>query len=120
MSADTKQLSAGDWLFGKILHLGANWQTTISGVGAGIMFLLTVVAAMPYELGAIADLFPPSVKGKLAAWAAAATAILKIWNAIAQKSKNVTGGDTQQTLDGNLAKPGTQTMVDLTKEAKPA
>lgn len=118
--ADDKALSPGDWFFGKVLHMGANWQTTLSGVGAALMLLLTIVAALPYELGALADVFPPNVKMKLAAWAAVATTVLKIWNALAQKSRNVTGGNTQQTTTGELAKPGDQTLVDITKEAQPA
>lgn len=36
------------------------------------------------------------------------------------KDKNVTGGNVQQTLDGAPAKPGTQTLVDITKESPPA
>lgn len=115
-----KQLGAGDWFFGKLLRMGANWETTLSGIGASLMFGLTIIAGLPYELGPLADIFPPTVKGIITPCAAVATVILKIWNSWAQKSRNVTGGDTQQTIDGSLAKPGEQTLVDLTKEARSA
>lgn len=100
--------------------MGANWQTTLSGVGAALFLVLTIVAALPYELGAIADIFSPDLKIAVVKFGAGATAALKIWNAFAQKSRNVTGGSTQQTLQGDLAKPGEQTLVDLTKDAPPA
>lgn len=115
-----KQLSAGDWFFGKVLHMGANWQTTLSGVGAALFMALTILSSASYQLGDIATIIPPRVKGWLTGASLAATVILKIWNAIAQKSKNVTGGATQQTMDGSLARPGEQTLVDLTKQAPPA
>jgi hypothetical protein len=40
-----------------------------------------------------------------------------VWNAVVQKDKNVTGGAVQQTLHGNYAQPGTQTLVDITQES---
>jgi hypothetical protein len=118
--AGNPQLSAGDWFFGKVLRMGANWQTTLSGIGAAVFFGLTTLAGLSYQFGDVANFLPPTVKKWVTIISAAATVVLKIWNSLAQKSKNVTGGNTQQTLDGELAKPGTQNLVDLTAQAPPA
>jgi hypothetical protein len=94
--------------------LRANWKTTVSGIGAAICSLLTIVAALPYEAGGVADVFPVSLKPKIMMASAAAALLLKIANSLAQKDKDVTGGSVQQTLGGNLADRGTQTLVDQT------
>lgn len=96
---------------------GANWKTTVSGIGAAIFGLLTILAALPYEMGDVANLFPPAWKAKIAAVAALAAALLKIWNSVAQKDRDVTGGTKQQTVSGAVADPGTQTLVDETVKA---
>lgn len=93
---------------------GANWQTTVSGIGTAIFSILTLLAALPYETGGIANLFPVEWKPTVLAWSAIAAVILKIWNAIKQKDKNVTGGIVQQTVSGDVADPGTQDLVDKT------
>jgi hypothetical protein len=92
----------------------ANWRTSVSGIGAALFSLLTIVAALPYEAGGVADVFPVSLKPKIMMASAAAALLLKIANSLAQKDKNVTGGNVQQTLQGNFAKVGTQTLVDAT------
>jgi hypothetical protein len=114
------KLSAGDWFFGKVLCMGANWRTTVSGIGSAIAAALTVLGLIPYELGSLGDIFSPKVKAFLVSVGLFATTVLRIWNAFSQKDRNVTGGQTQQTVDGDLAKPGTQNLVDATLEAKPA
>jgi hypothetical protein len=78
------------------------------------------LAALPYETGGIAEIFPPSWKQKILVISAIAAFALKVWNSIQQKSKEVTGGSVQQTLTGEVAKSGTQTLVDITKESPPA
>lgn len=98
------------------MKLPANWKTSVSGIGAAIFSLLSILAALPYETGGIANLFPVEWKPKILQISIIAALILKIWNSTSQKDKNVTGGSVAQTLDGNIAKPGTQTLVDLTKE----
>lgn len=113
-------LSAGDWFFGKFLRMGANWQTTLSGIGGVTFEGLTILSGASYALGDIAMVIPASMKAKIFGASLCAQVLLKIWNSIAQKSKNVTGGNRQQTIDGDLAKPGTQTMVDATAAAPPA
>ncbi len=118
--SDDKALSAGDWFFGKVLHMGANWATTLSGIGSEIGSVLLVLSILPYTLGDLATIIPPAWKAKMVVVALIAKTLLGVWNSLAQKSKNVTGGDLQQTLDGQIAKPGTQTLVDLTKQTPPA
>jgi hypothetical protein len=110
------KLSAGDWFFGKVLRMGANWQTTVSGVGAALFFGLTTLAGLSYQFGDIAAFMPPEVKKWVTIISLGATVALKAWNALVQKSKNVTGGSQAQTLTGDIAKPGTKTMVDMTRE----
>jgi hypothetical protein len=97
--------------------LGANWRTSVSGIGAAIFGLLTMVAALPYEMGDVANIFPPEWKAKIATASAIATLVLKWWNATAQKDKIVTGGTTQQTVSGAVADQGTQALVDATVTA---
>lgn len=94
--------------------IGANWKTTVSATGAGLFSLLTILAALPYELGEIATIIPPAWKAKVAMISAAATLILRIINGLVQKDRNVTGGTTQQTASGGVAEAGTQTLVDQT------
>lgn len=76
--------------------IGPNWKTTVSGIGAALFGLLTLLAALPYSLGDIATIIPPEWKGKIAALGLIAGTVLKIWNSTQQKDKNVTGGTVQQ------------------------
>jgi hypothetical protein len=78
---------------------GPNWQTLISGIGAAIFSLLTVLSALPYTIGEAASIIPPEWKGKVFGLCAISTAILKTWNSIQQKDKNVTGGSVPQTIE---------------------
>lgn len=114
------KLSAGDWFFGKVLRMGANWATTISGIGAAVGFGLTTLAGLSYQFGDIASFFPPAVKKWVTIISALSTVALKIWNSLEQKSRNVTGGNVQQTTSGDLAKPGTQNLVDATQQSPAA
>src|SRR5438132_981499 len=114
-------LSAGDWFFGKVLHMGANWKTTLSGVATSISFFLTMLASLSYGIPTpLTEAMSPKVKGWIASIGIFSTTALHIWNSICQKSKNVTGGDTQQTISGDLARPDTQNLVEATKQAQPA
>lgn len=97
--------------------IGANWRTSISAIGAAIFSLLTIIAALPYELGSVATIIPPEWKAKLAIVAAIAATILKVINGLVQKDKQVTGGTTMQTVNGTVADPGTRTLVDETVKA---
>jgi hypothetical protein len=112
-------LSAGDWFFGRVIRMGANWQTTLSGIGGAIFECLTLLSGASYALGDVALVIPAPVKAKIFGASLTAQIILKIWNAFVQKSKNVTGGNTQQTMTGDLTKPGDQTLVDVTKASSP-
>lgn len=96
---------------------GANWKTSVSQIGVAIFSLLTLLAALPYQLGEISTIIPPEWKARVFTIGAIATAILRVWNGLNQKDKNVTGGTVQQTVSGDVAKPGTQSMVDDTVRA---
>ena len=99
------------------MSLPANWKTTISGIGAAIFSLLSILAALPYENGVLANIFPVEWKPRILQISIVAALILKIWNSMVQKDKNVTGGTTQQTTRGAVAEAGTQTLVDATVRA---
>jgi hypothetical protein len=99
------------------MQLPANFRTTLTGIGAAVFSLLTILAALPYETGALANIFPIEWKPKIFAASAIAAVILKIWNSVVMKDKAVTGGKVQQTLTGAVADPGTQTLVDETVKA---
>ena len=62
-----------------------NWKTTLSGIGAALTSALTVIAALPYQLGDVATLIAPEWKAKVAVAGLVATTILRVMNSIAQK-----------------------------------
>lgn len=64
-----------------------NWKTTWSGIGSKSMFFLAVVAAAPYQLPTIGDVFPPKLKGYILFGGAVAGLILGCINAVMQKDK---------------------------------
>jgi len=99
--------------------LGANWKTTLSMWGATLMGALTFIASLSYDQGPLSMVFSPEYKPIITKVAGIAAIILFFYNGVQQKSKNVTGGNVQQTEDGSLAKPGTQTLVDLTRQSPP-
>ncbi len=84
---------------------GANWRTTISGIGTALFSSLTVLAALPYDMGDIANIFDPTWKRRITITAAVAAFALKWWNAVVQKDRTVTGGALQQDAKGAIAKP---------------
>ncbi len=96
---------------------GANWKTTLSGIGSAIFSLLTVMAALPDTLGAISTIIPEQYKHYLVIVGLVGATGLKVWNSVAQKSKEVTGGTVQQTTSGAPAAAGTQNLVDMTVKA---
>lgn len=79
--------------------------------------LLTILAALPYETGGMANLFPVEWKPTILAVSAISALALRIWNSLAQKDRVVTGGLVQQTVSGAVADSGTQTLVDETVKA---
>jgi hypothetical protein len=98
---------------------GANWKTTLTAAGTALMAAITFLSGISYDQGPIALVIPPKYKPTVTMIAGGCTLILWVWNGIHQKSSDVTGGKHQQTLDGDLAQPGTQTLVDLTKASSP-
>lgn len=96
---------------------GANWKTTVSGIGSAIFSLLTILAVFPETMGSLAPLLPEEYRRYIVIAGAVGAAGLKVWNSIAQKSKEVTGGSVQQTISGAPAAEGTQNLVDMTVKA---
>ena len=100
--------------------LGANWRTTVSGIGAGISSLLAVLSTISLtpEGQAVVGFLSPSQKTTVAVGSAVAALAFKFWNSLVQKDRNVTGGTTQQTSDGARARD-TSTSVLQTIKADP-
>jgi len=98
---------------------GANWKTTVSQAGVAIFSLLTLLAALPYQLGEIATIIPPEWKSKVVAVGAFATLVLRLINGWQQKSKDVTGGTVQQTADNSVAVTQSTDAVVATTLANP-
>lgn len=96
---------------------GANWQTSVSGIGGVLMAFIAWLATLSYDQGGIALIIPVEYKPWVTKIAALAGLILLGWNAIQQKSKNVTGGMIQQTKSGAVADEGSQALVDATIKA---
>jgi hypothetical protein len=101
---------------------GANWKTSVSGIGSAIFGLLTMLAALPYDLGNVATIISPEWKGKIVTVGIIATLALRVWNSLQQKDKNTTGGTVQQTADGSVASRASQadsSSVIETQQAAP-
>ncbi|MFZ4597831.1 MAG: hypothetical protein ACOYNN_04225 [Terrimicrobiaceae bacterium] len=64
-----------------------NWQTTISGIGAAAFSILTVLAALPYQIGDLATVIPSEYKEKVFLVSMIAAALLRVWNSVAAKDK---------------------------------
>lgn len=99
--------------------IGANYRTTLSNFVALIFTSATAIAAAPSEL----DVLPQSLypyRLRIIAACGFIAFISRLLNGSFQKDKTVTGGSTMQTLSGNVAEPGSQTMVDATLLASKA
>lgn len=72
--------------------LGLSWRSTLTGIGTALFSLLTVLAALPYELGDVALIIPAEWKAKVAVTGAIAALILRVLNALVTKDRQVTGG----------------------------
>jgi predicted outer membrane lipoprotein len=99
--------------------LGANYKTLLSGIGIALFALLNALALAPTELGDFGMIIPPTWKAKILMVSLAAAFIMRILNAVHQKDKSVTGGSVQQTLGGDVAPVGTQSLVAETSKASP-
>lgn len=75
---------------------GANWRTSLSGIGTAITGALTALAGLPYEQGGIAVMIPPDWKPVVFKWAGIATVILFIIKSTQGKDKQVAGNGTVQ------------------------
>lgn len=117
---EEKQFSAGDWFFGKILRMGANWKTTLGGLLSELFLVLTVLSIAPYTLPPeVTSIIPGKLKAIFLSVCLTAKVIVSLWTWWNTKSKDVTGGSKQQDMSGASVKPGNQNLVDLTLEATP-
>jgi hypothetical protein len=103
--------------------LGANWRTTVSGIGTAISSFLAVLATISLtpEAQSVIAFLNDSQKKQVAIGSAIAALAFRFWNSLVQKDKNVTGGTTQQTATGAVATPLAQresASVNDTKQAK--
>lgn len=80
---------------------GANWRTTISGVGSKLFLVLGMMAALPYEkdnptswTAQIWALIPPNYQPGVLKACFFSALILGAWNAVVQKDKQVVGNGT--------------------------
>lgn len=71
--------------------IGANWRTTLTGILSALTSLLTILAALPGELGDIAYVFPPEWKARIAVTGAVATALLRVLKSALTKDARVSG-----------------------------
>jgi hypothetical protein len=71
--------------------LGPNWRTTLSGTMTAVMSGVAAIAALPYTMGGDALLIPPEWKSTVFRISAAAAVISKVWNAMSQKDRQVSG-----------------------------
>lgn len=81
---------------------GANWRTTLSGAGSAFTSFLTLLAALPYELGDLAAVIPPKWKAKVALAGMVATFLLRVIHSSAAKDARISGNGT---LEAPLRKP---------------
>lgn len=85
--------------------LGANWRTTVSGIGTAIttfLFALSTISLTP-EAQTVIGFLSPEQKKTVAIGSALAALAFRFWNSVVQKDRNVTGGTTQQTASGAVA-----------------
>jgi len=96
--------------------LGANYRTTLSNLVALLFATATGIAAAPGELDILPlALYPYRVR--IIAICGVIAFVSRMLNGQFQKDKTVTGGSTQQTVGGEVADAGTQTLVDQTVKA---
>lgn len=85
--------------------LGANWRTSLTGIFTAIFSGLTALAALPYTIGDLGNIIAPEYKAKMFTISLICTVILRIWNSVLQKDKEVRGGVVDQDRHGDIAEP---------------
>lgn len=66
---------------------GANYKTSLTGIGTAIFSGLTALAALPYTIGDLGNLIPPEYKAKIFSVGLIATVVLRIWNSLLQRTR---------------------------------
>jgi hypothetical protein len=72
----------------------ANWRTTLTATLAALTSTLTVVAALPAQLGELSTIIPEHWKTKVISAGLVATLILRVLNGLVAKDKTVAGNGT--------------------------
>lgn len=85
--------------------IGANWKPTVLG---GLTMLCLFITTNPDLISAVLD---PVLSKRIFGIASLVSGFITFSNI---KSRNVTGGTVQQTTNGAVAMPGTQSLVDAT------
>jgi|GEM_PF-7095851 len=67
-----------------------NPKTTWTGIGVAVLSALTILAALPGELGDVAEIIPPLWKPKIVAIGLIATLVLRVWKAQVTADAGVT------------------------------
>ncbi len=90
---------------------GANYKTSLTGIFTAIFSGLTALAALPYTIGDLGNIIAPEYKAKIFSLSLIATVVLRIWNSVLQKDKEVRGGVVDQDARGNIATPQDPTPI---------
>lgn len=64
-----------------------DWKTTATGVGSALTSALTVVAALPYDLGDASVIIPPKYKEGITIAGIIATILLRVLNGVFAKDR---------------------------------
>ena len=64
---------------------GRDWRTLLSQVGVALTSAITVLAALPYQLGDVANIIPPAWKAKVVVGGIISSFILRVINGANQK-----------------------------------
>jgi hypothetical protein len=67
-----------------------NWKTTLSSVSAAISTVVTILAALPYQLGSLGEVIPPDWKPFVVKAGLVAIVISKVWNGVVAADANPT------------------------------
>lgn len=77
--------------------LTANWRTTLTSVGAALFSALTILAALPAQLGELSTVLPEEWKPPVIKVGIVATILLRILNGMMTKDAVVTGNGSLDT-----------------------
>ena len=71
-----------------------NWRTSLTGVLAALTSALTILAALPAQLGELSTIIPEDWKPLIIKIGIVSTVLLKVINGLAAKDRQVSGNGT--------------------------